>query len=92
MGRYQEGFLASAAARGTRPEEVADTFPGVEDMFGEGCRLAALLGDRCPYYACADRPGLGEVHAYRTWIDDHNQHDVGAPHQRIVFAFAPEDS
>lgn len=60
MGKYQEGFLASAAARGTHLEGAADMFLGVEDMFGEGCRLAALLEGRCPCYACADPQGWEE--------------------------------
>ena len=63
MGKYQEGFLASAVARGTHLEGAADTFRGVEDTFGEGCRLGAPLEDRCPYYACAGRRGWEEDRA-----------------------------
>ena len=88
MGKYQEGFLASAAAHGMHPEGAADTSLGVEDRFGEGCRLAAPLEGRCPCYACADRRGWEEDHASGTRLGDRNQDGVGAPHQRIAFAFA----
>lgn len=63
VDRYRGGFLASAAARDTHLEGAADTLLEVEDMFGEGCRLAAPWEGRCPCYACADRRGWEEAHA-----------------------------
>ena len=92
MGKYQEGFLASAAAHDTHLEVAADTFLGVEDTFGEGCRLVAPLKGRCPCYAYADRRGWEEDHAWGTRLGDHNRDGVGSPHQRTAFAFAPGDS
>ena len=57
MGKCQEDFRASAAPHDTHLEGGADMFLGVEDMFGEGCRLAALSEDRCPCCVCADYRG-----------------------------------